>query len=73
MTEAILSLATIAASRPSPWALPLTFAEAVLDPAHDAHEEAVAQWRGLLAIIALQNLHGADYGLSVREAAVDAG
>lgn len=56
---------------PDPWAQARTFAEAVIDPEHSMHRSFVAQWRGLLALIALRKLNAADYSLESRPVSLE--
>lgn len=51
---------------PDPWAQARTFAEALIsgDADHPLHGEALAQWRGLLALFALRELYANDYTLT---------
>lgn len=64
-------LAPFVDGTPNPWAYPIHFAKAVLDEAHDAHTYALSQWRGLLAILALQVQRAEDYTLSLQPAMGD--
>lgn len=41
-------------SIPDPWAQPVTFIEALITRSHPQHDQAVAQWRGMLALFALE-------------------
>ncbi len=56
---------------PSPWAHPVVFAEAVLDERHSLHSWALAQWRGLLTLCALQGQYAGDYALTVDAVVLD--
>jgi hypothetical protein len=51
---------------PDPWAQARTFAEALHDPEHSMHRAFMAQWRGLLALLALRWLPGAGYTIDYR-------
>jgi len=55
---------------PDPWAQARTFGEALLDPSHSQHRTALSQWRGLLALFALQHRRRADYTLFPHPAAL---
>jgi hypothetical protein len=56
---------------PDPWAQARVFGEALIageavagDWVHPLYDEAIAQWRGLLALFALRDLYAADYNLT---------
>jgi hypothetical protein len=51
---------------PDPWAQARTFAEALHDPEHSMHAAFIAQWRGLLALLALRSVPGAGYTIDYR-------
>ena len=57
-TEAILSI-------PDAWAQAQLFGQALIDPGHEAYKAVRAQWRGLLALFALQGAMASEYRLSV--------
>jgi hypothetical protein len=52
-------------SIPDAWAQVQLSVQAFLQPGHEASEMVQKQWRGLLALIALQPLHSEDYSLRV--------
>ncbi|HEY8572737.1 hypothetical protein [Phenylobacterium sp.] len=52
-------------SIPDAWAQTQVFQHALLDPAHPLHQEIEAQWRGLLALFALQPEFSTMYDLDV--------
>lgn len=52
-------------SIPDAWAQAQLSTDAFFDQDHDAHEDVVAQWRGLLALFALQPIYNAEYDLNV--------
>lgn len=52
---------------PDPWAQPRAFGEALLDEKHSMHSRALPQWRGLLALFALKELHAGDYGIKPKQ------
>lgn len=58
---------------PDPWAQARTFAEALVsgDPNHPLHNDALRQWRGLLALLALRELYPKDYTLTPERFALD--
>lgn len=56
---------------PDPWAQARTFAEALIDEDHSMHAAFRAQWRGLLALIALRKLGNADYTLDTRPVSLE--
>jgi hypothetical protein len=53
-------------SIPDVWAQAQLTTDAFFDQDHDAHEDVVAQWRGLLALFALQPLYASEYDLHVK-------
>jgi hypothetical protein len=55
---------------PDPWAQARTFGEALLDKKHTIHALVMPQWRGLLAMFALQEMAGTAYELTSRSAAL---
>lgn len=55
---------------PDPWAQARTFGEALLDPKHTIHQLVLPQWRGLLAMFALQQMAGGAYQIITRSAAL---
>jgi len=57
-TDAILSI-------PDAWAQAQLFGQALIDPGHEAYKAVRAQWRGLLALFALQGAMASEYRLSV--------
>lgn len=58
---------------PDPWAQARTFAEALVsgNTDHPMHREALAQWRGLLALFALRDLYPDNYTLTPHSFALD--
>ncbi len=48
---------------PDPWAQATAFGEALRNPKHSLHAQSLSQWRGLLAIMALQYQHKGDFTL----------
>lgn len=52
-------------SIPDVWAQAQLTTDAFFDQDHDAHDDVVAQWRGLLATFALQPLYAAEYDLAI--------
>jgi hypothetical protein len=52
---------------PDPWAQARTFGEALLDSRHSMHRRALSQWRGLLALFALQKFYADDYRIEPRK------
>lgn len=58
---------------PDPWAQPRAFGEAVLDESHSMHSRALPQWRGLLALFALQDLHSNNYHLAAKPVSLAGG
>jgi hypothetical protein len=52
-------------SIPDAWSQAQLCGQALLDPTHELHDEIVAQWRGLLALFALQPLYADDYDLEI--------
>jgi hypothetical protein len=56
---------------PDPWAQARTFGEALLDPKHSMHDDALGKWRGLLALFALRHLHKSHYSLTPKAVALD--
>ncbi len=48
---------------PDPWAQATAFGEALRNPKHSLHTQSLSQWRGLLAIMALQYQHTGDFTL----------
>ena len=52
-------------SIPDVWAQAQLTTDAFFDQDHDAHDDVVAHWRGLLATFALQPLYAAEYDLTV--------
>jgi hypothetical protein len=57
---------------PDPWAQARTFGEALLESKHTIHGLVMPQWRGLLAMFALQQMAGTAYQLTTRSAALSA-
>jgi len=53
-------------SIPDAWAQVQLSGQALTDPSHELHEEVVGQWRGLLALFALQPMFSDDYDLEIR-------
>jgi hypothetical protein len=53
-------------SIPDAWAQAQLFGQALLSPDHELHHAVLAQWRGLLALFALQPLFANDYDLDIR-------
>ncbi len=52
---------------PDPWAQPRTFAEALIaGNGHSMFAPSLAQWRGLLATLALSEVYSADYTVTAR-------
>ena len=51
---------------PDPWAQARTFAEALIVEGHSMGPAFTAQWRGLLALLALREVRKADYSLDKR-------
>lgn len=63
---------------PDPWAQARVFAEALIagepvagDWVHPLYDEAIAQWRGLLALFALRDLYSDDYTLTPHQFNLD--
>ena len=48
---------------PDPWAQATAFGAALRNPKHSMHARALSEWRGLLAIMALQYQHKGDFTL----------
>lgn len=48
---------------PDPWAQATAFGEALRNPKHSMHARALSEWRGLIAIMALQYQHKGDFTL----------
>lgn len=51
---------------PDAWAQARVFGDAVREPRHSMHRRAIAQWRGLLALFALQSFYRTEYSLEAR-------
>jgi hypothetical protein len=58
-------------SLPDPWARPLLFNQALMTKDHIAKAGAQAQWRGLLALVALRHFYPQTYLLSVQTVDLD--
>lgn len=52
-------------SVPDPWAQPRTFADAVTRKGHPQAEASIGQWRGMLALFALESVYSQVYSLSL--------
>lgn len=55
---------------PDPWSQARTFGEALLDEKHTVHATSLRQWRGLLALLALQPTFGKAYQIALKSAAL---
>lgn len=53
---------------PDPWSQARTFGEALLDDKHTVHRAALAQWRGLLALLALRLTMGRACSITLKSA-----
>lgn len=54
-------------SVPDPWAQPRTFADAITRKGHAQAEGSIAQWRGMLALFALESVYAQVYSLSLKK------
>lgn len=59
-------------SIPDAWAQVQLTADALFDQSHDAHAEVLSQWRGILALFALQPTYAAEYTIAVHSVPIAA-